>query len=86
MVKQKQESIRVDRLITMANTVLKLSDNDYALQRKGIASFLLGILGETGNYQGFTFLDSETDQSGTRCQGLSCYGRDGRVHFRETSQ
>ena len=85
-MRKPQESIRVDRLITMANTVFELSGNDYALQRKGIASFLLGILGETGNYQGFTFLDSETDQSGTRCQGLSCYGRDGRVHFKETAQ
>lgn len=61
-----RKTIEVGKVLKLANHMLAKSEVS-AEQRKGVCSMLETILFETGNYQGFRYLDtSEIAGNGTR--------------------
>ena len=71
-----RKTYEVKTIKDKANKLLSI-DTPYinADMRKGIAQFTADILHDTNNYQGFVYLDSESDLHAGH------YGRDGRVRF-----
>lgn len=62
----KRKTIDVARIRDMANSSLANSREEYRESREGVASLLESVLMETGNYNGFQFIDGtngETDRT-----------------------
>ena len=72
---KKRKTIEIEKVKEMANAYFSNSQDKFAESRKGVATFLANILHTTGNYQGFGYLDIESDIH------AGPYGQDGRVSF-----
>jgi len=70
-----RKTIEIEKLVDDANHYLKTSYDVLSEQRKGVAHFVADILHYTGNYEGFNYLDSESDLN------AGMYGKDGRIFF-----
>ena len=70
-----RKTIEITKLVKRANEYFKDSADSCAQNRKAIAWFVADILHKTGNYEGFNYLDSESDLN------AHMYGKDGRIFF-----
>ena len=50
----------IDEIVTRANEYLRITDADMHGRRQGVIDFVTGMLMQTGNYHGFSYL-LETD-------------------------
>ena len=57
----KRKTIKVTEILKKANDFLEESHPNLSIERKAIANFTADILHNTGNYQGFNFLPSESN-------------------------
>ena len=71
----RRKTISVRRVVEMANHYLEWSEDKFSEERKGVANFVANILHETGNYNGFNYLGTESDI------WAGHYGEAGRVFF-----
>lgn len=69
-----KKTISVAYLLEKANHMLEHSKPEMVERRKSIALFISDVLSESGNYQGFGYLDLSADNSGF-------YGKECRVFF-----
>jgi hypothetical protein len=61
----KRKTVSVEFLKERGNYFLANSDPDWKDQRQGVASMIEVALHDTGNYQGFSYLDSPYEQGVT---------------------
>jgi len=64
----------IAELLEKANHMLEHSAPELAQGREAIATFISGILSDSGNYKGFGYLDLSADNS-------RLYGKECRVFF-----
>ena len=69
------KTINVNEIVEMANAFFQNSTDHLIDERKAVAEFVSNILHKTKNYQGFGYLESESDLHAGH------YGKDGRVFF-----
>ena len=72
---KKRKALKIKDLVAITNHYLANSHANHVEQRKSIAEVVGNILHDTGNYNGFNYLDSESDLHAGH------YGKDGRVFF-----
>jgi hypothetical protein len=59
-----RKTFEVEKLRESVNYSLRTSPNWESRARQAIATLLESVLFETGNYKGFRYLESETDENG----------------------
>lgn len=69
------KNIKVNEIVEIANAYFQNSHEARIDERKAVAEFVSTILHKTKNYQGFNYLESESDLHAGH------YGKDGRVFF-----
>lgn len=70
----RRKTIKVSEVVEKANEMLEKSTCD-SIGRKMVALFVSDLLHATGNYDGFNYLESESNIHGGH------YGKDGRIFF-----
>lgn len=70
-----RKTIEISTIVEKTNNFLKDSHPSLSIERKAIAQFTADILRKTKNYQGFNYLESESNIHGGH------WGQDGRIFF-----
>ena len=65
----KRKTIEISKLVEIANKILQYSGFDYSDVRQGTMNLVEAALFETGNYNGFRYLD-ETEVSADSLPGI----------------
>lgn len=71
----KKKTLPIGAILEKANHTLSHSVDELSMERKAVASFISGLLHDSGNYKGFSYLATEKNPHG------GFYGESGRVFF-----
>jgi len=71
-----RKTISVEKVREMANAFLA-NENTTADEREGVCALVESVLLETGNYQGFRYLDLKMDEDGN----VECLGSGSRRYY-----